>query len=222
MTYFTKEFSKFFTELADNNHKEWLDANRKRYEKEVKEPFSHFIEALIEKIAVQQPEMKVKAKDCIFRINRDIRFSKDKTPYKLNRSAFISVFGKKSGDFPGFYLDFSADKLLFGGGVYMPSKEGLFKIRQEIAYNLKAFAQLYKDSKFVEYYDQIQGDKNKILPPDFKDDALVEPLLYNKSLFFMAELSSAQLLSKELLSMTFEYYQVAQPINNFFSQALKD
>ena len=84
MGYFSPDYLDFFIELAANNHKDWFDLNRKRYEASVKKPFAQFTQALIDRIAVTNPSFQhVLAKDCIFRINRDIRFSADKTPYKL-------------------------------------------------------------------------------------------------------------------------------------------
>ena len=106
MSFFTSDYLEFFKELAANNHKEWFDANRKRYETSVKEPFKAFTQHLIDELAKKEPVFKdLKASDCIFRINRDIRFSKDKTPYKTMCSAVISPNGKKSSSIHGIYFD---------------------------------------------------------------------------------------------------------------------
>ena len=94
-TYFSPDFLQFFKELAANNHKEWFDENRKRYETVVKKPFEVFVQHAIDEMAKLDPRLsELDPKKCIFRINRDIRFSKDKAPYKLNRSAAISVGGR--------------------------------------------------------------------------------------------------------------------------------
>jgi uncharacterized protein (TIGR02453 family) len=90
MVYFEKDYFEFFKELAANNHKEWFDVNRSRYHSSVKEPFDKFIADLITEVHKIDKKIEIAPKDAIFRINRDIRFSKDKTPYKLNRSAIIS------------------------------------------------------------------------------------------------------------------------------------
>ena len=95
MSYFSEDFLRFFKELAGNNNKEWFDLNRKRYFKEVKDPFHHFIEDLIAAVQKEDSNVNIAPKDAIFRINRDVRFSKDKTPYKLQVSAIISKGGKK-------------------------------------------------------------------------------------------------------------------------------
>src|SRR5690606_4197407 len=97
MAYFTSDFIEFFKELAANNNKEWFDENRERYQKNVKIPFEKFVAALMAELKKDDPELTGDPKKAIFRINRDIRFAKDKTPYKLNRSAAISKYGKKDG-----------------------------------------------------------------------------------------------------------------------------
>ena len=114
MTDFSPDYLEFFKELAANNHKEWFDQNRKRYESVVRDPFKTFIGQLISEMSKSDPELDIEAKDAIFRINRDIRFSKDKTPYKLYNSALISPSGRKDKNNPGIYLEFSPEKL----GVY--------------------------------------------------------------------------------------------------------
>ena len=93
---FEKDFIDFFKELAQNNNKEWFDSNRKRYESSIKKPFKEFISKLISEIQLHDSEVLIEPKDAIFRINRDIRFSKDKTPYKLQTSAIVSAGGRKN------------------------------------------------------------------------------------------------------------------------------
>ena len=91
MAFFTPDFLQFFIELAPNNNKDWFDINRKRYENSVKEPFKKFVQQLIGELAKSNPAFEsLEAKDCIFRINRDVRFSKDKIPYKMMVSAVIA------------------------------------------------------------------------------------------------------------------------------------
>src|SRR5689334_10215404 len=130
--YFTKEFLDFFNKLEKNNNKEWFDRNKPTYENAVKNPFKKLVEDLIEQIRKHDKDLSTDAKESIFRINRDIRFSKDKTPYKTNVSANISKLGKRSPDHPGFYIQLGADMLMIGGGAYAPDKDQLKKIRDEI------------------------------------------------------------------------------------------
>src|SRR5688572_23573096 len=117
MPYFSTDFIKFFKDLAKNNSSEWFNENRKVYEKEVKKPFATFVEEMIGRIRTHEPQVKIKAADAIMRINKDIRFSKDKTPYNTHVAANISPFGKKDKSYPGFYFQFSADGIKIVGGA---------------------------------------------------------------------------------------------------------
>ena len=106
MKYFTSDFVEFFKDLAKNNQKEWFHENKKRYEASIKNPFTLFLKDLIAEIQKFDSELHIEPKDCILRINRDVRFSKDKTPYNLHYTAFISKGGKKDKSIPGFFLRF--------------------------------------------------------------------------------------------------------------------
>ncbi|MDZ7845517.1 MAG: DUF2461 domain-containing protein [Owenweeksia sp.] len=112
--YFTKDFLDFFKELAANNDKDWFDDNRQRYAISVKEPFKNFIGDLIENIRSEDPRVQISAKDAIFRINRDIRFSPNKAPYKLDRSAIISPAGRKDHSVPGYYISLGPEFIHMG------------------------------------------------------------------------------------------------------------
>ena len=100
MAYFTQDFIDFFQELSANNHREWFHANKKRYEQQVKVPFQSFVQLMIDRVQEVDRNVVLTPKDAIFRINRDIRFSADKTPYKTNVSAIISSGGKKDKNDP--------------------------------------------------------------------------------------------------------------------------
>jgi uncharacterized protein (TIGR02453 family) len=116
--FFTEDYRRFFMELAANNHKDWFDVNRKRYELSVKEPFQKFVQHLIVEFIKLDPSFSdLTPKDCIFRINRDIRFSPDKTPYKLYCSAVISPGGKKSRSLSGVYVELTPEHIRVYGGV---------------------------------------------------------------------------------------------------------
>ena len=132
MKYFNPAFFKFFDQLTKNNNKEWFDANRSIYEEEVKKPFRKLVEDLTEKLAKDLPEINREVSKSIFRINRDIRFSLDKSPYKNHLGAVFSRTGTKDLDYPGYYMHFGADEIMVGGGKYQVDKEQLAKIRQEI------------------------------------------------------------------------------------------
>jgi uncharacterized protein (TIGR02453 family) len=119
MSYFNSAFINFFKDLSENNSTEWFNENRKTYEKEVKKPFTDFVNEMIERIKEHEPEIEIKASDAITRINKDVRFSKDKIPYNTHVAANISKYGKKDKSYPGFYFQFSNEKILMAGGSYV-------------------------------------------------------------------------------------------------------
>ncbi|MDA0194085.1 MAG: DUF2461 domain-containing protein [Bacteroidetes bacterium] len=109
MAYFTSNFSDFFNDLSNNNNTDWFHANKKSYEKNVKDPFINFLTDLIDALHDIEGPIPHDAKGAMMRINKDIRFSKDKTPYKTQMSAIISAHGKKNMRLPGMYIQINND-----------------------------------------------------------------------------------------------------------------
>lgn len=221
MKFFNLDFIDFFKELAANNHKDWFDLNRKRYEHSVKKPFAAFTQHMINVIGTENPAFQdLLAKDCIFRINRDIRFSNDKTPYKSMCSAVIATGGKKSTAINGICFEFSAEHVRVYGGIYEIDKEDLKTLRYGIAENLEAFRNCYQHPDFVGLFGDIKGDKNKVLPPDLKGLIPVEPLLLNKQFYFYTTFPSETLLREDLDTLLLKAYHVGKPLEDFFNQLI--
>ena len=222
MAFFTADFLEFFIELAPNNNKDWFDLNRKRYESSVREPFRHFVQHLIDTLALTQPEFKgLEAKDCVFRINRDIRFSKDKTPYKMNVSAIISPNGKKSQAVNGVYFELGPEHVRVYGGVYEIDKDDLLAVREGIAANLDGFKAAYTDKQFVRTFKNIIGEKNKIIPKELRDAAEVEPLIFNKQWYFYAQFDAVDVLRDDLDQVILTCYEAGKPVESFFSKLIQ-
>ena len=222
MSFFTEDYLLFFQELAANNHKDWFDLNRKRYENSVKEPFKAFTQHLIDELAKKEPVFKdLKASDCIFRINRDIRFSKDKTPYKTMCSAVISPQGKKSSSIHGIYFELGPEHLRAFGGVYEIAKEELAALREGIADNLDEFKQLYTSTDFTKLYGYIHGEKNKKIDKDLQGSAAIEPLLYNKQFYFYTTFEAQTILNPKLDQLLLQCYEVGRPLEQFFNQFIQ-
>jgi len=222
MSFFTTDYLDFFKELAANNHKDWFDANRKRYETSVKEPFKAFTQHLIDELAKKEPVFKeLKASDCIFRINRDIRFSKDKTPYKTMCSAVISPNGKKSSSIHGIYFEFGPAHVRAYGGVYEIEKDDLYALREGIANNLPVFQKLYRAKEFNELFGEIHGEKNKKIDKDFQDAAALEPLLFNKQFYFYSTFDAERILDPALDQLLLKSYEVGRPLELFFNQFIQ-
>jgi uncharacterized protein (TIGR02453 family) len=221
MAHFDKNFINFFKQLSANNTGAWFNENRKTYEASVKEPFKAFVEEMITRIKKHQPEVNIGAADAIHRINKDIRFSKDKTPYNTHVSANISSQGKKSKEEPGFYFQLSPDKISIFGGAYMVEPASLQKIRAAIAKDPKGFATLYNDKEFKSKFGAIQGDKNKKIPDEFKAAVEKEPLIANKQFFYSADIKATAITKDDLADVLMEYYKAGKKMNDYLKKALK-
>jgi uncharacterized protein (TIGR02453 family) len=222
MPFFSQDYLLFFQELAANNHKDWFDLNRTRYEKSVKKPFQEFTQHIINLVAAKDEAFKdLLAKDCIFRINRDIRFSKDKTPYKLHCSAVVAEGGKKSRAINGIYFEFTPEHARVYGGIYEIEKDDLEEVREGIAAQIDTFQSLYNAPQFRKVYGEILGERNKILPQHLREAAEIEPLIFNKQWYFYAEFPAETILSDELDTLLLNCYEAGRPIEKFFNQFIQ-
>lgn len=214
---FTEDTFNFFNELKKNNTKEWFDQNRKWY-KEKKSEFAAFIDDLIaELLEFDHHLADVSAKDSIFRINRDVRFSNNKDPYKTNMGAYIAFGGRKS-DYAGYYFHLEPDNCFLGGGMYIPSTPVLRKIRQEIDYNATELKEIIEAPIFKKTFGEIQGDRLKTAPQGYPKDHPEIELLQLKSYFVMHPLTNEEVLSKNLLQTCIASYKVMFPFNKFLNE----
>lgn len=221
MAHFDPDFLEFFKELAPNNHKDWFDENRKRYHKVIKDPFYAFVDEMIPEIAkIDKTNYDIMPKDCVFRINRDIRFSKDKSPYKLKMSAVISPGGKKDKTYPGLYFEMGPEDFRIYGGVYQLDKDQLYDCRESIAKNLSKFNKIINEPKFKEVYGELNGDKNKIIPKEFKEAGEKQPLIYNKMWYYFTKLDPEVILQDDFKDILIENYKIGKPVKDFFEKAL--
>lgn len=221
MNYFTKDYLQFFKDLAPNNNKDWFDTNRKRYEESIREPFKVFVTDLIEEISKVDAEVQITQKESIFRINRDIRFSKDKTPYKLNNSALISKNGRKDKSYPGIYVELGPEMLGIYGGVFMPSTQQVEKIRNYIAANLNEFNAIIASQNFVDNYGELKGDKAKRIPKELKTIAEQQPLIYNKQWYYHANLAPEVIESNDLMPTILNHHKAAKNMREFLQKAIR-
>ncbi|HCN04127.1 MAG TPA: TIGR02453 family protein, partial [Bacteroidetes bacterium] len=159
-------------------------------------------------------------KDAMFRLHRDVRFSKDKSPYKTHVSAHISRGGRKDMAEPGLYIEIGADKGGLAGGVYMPDKEQLSTIRSWIAEHPKEFRSAVTSKAFVQAFGEIRGDRNKIVPAEFRDAAQQEPLISLKQFYYWKDLTPAFLASKDLAKKIVDLHNAAKPVRDVLRAAL--
>lgn len=216
MKYFSPDFLQFFKELAANNNKEWFDAHRKRYEIGVKKSMEVFVADALKAL---YKNVDVKPGECIFRINRDIRFSKDKTPYKLHASAVISNRGKKVEEVGGIYVELGPEKLALGGGAYQPDKEALLDIRDAIAAKPKEWLNALNHPDFKKYWGEIKGERNKVLPAEYKMLLKEVPTIANKQFYYWTELYPQIIVSDKLMDTVLEHYHAATAVRQFLERA---
>ena len=176
---------------------------------------------MITEISITDKVFKdLEAKDCIFRINRDIRFSSDKTPYKMYLGAVIAPEGKKSRAINGVYFEFGPEHMRVYGGVYEIDKVDLLTVREGIAANLDQFRKLYTDPAFQNVYGEIQGEKNKVLPKELKEAGEKEPLLFNKQWYFYAQFDPETILREDLDKIILDCFEAGKPVENFFNELI--
>ena len=220
MSYFTKDFITFFQDLKKNNQRDWFHAQKKRYEDSVKNPFHAFIGDLIKEIG-QHEQLHIESKDAILRINRDIRFSKDKTPYNTHVTAFVSQGGRKDKSIPGLFIRLSADMVGIMAGCYGPDKTQLADIRQALMDQPKAFDKIIHKKSFVEKFGELRGDKMKRIPKEYQEAAEHNPFILHKQFYVMAELDGSLIIESDFLKTVMDYYQEVRPFNAFLRDAIQ-
>lgn len=205
---------KFLGELKENNSKEWFDTNRKTYEN-LRKDWIILVDEIIAGIATFDPEIgTLKAKDCIFRINKDIRFSKDKSPYKTNFGASINIGGKKEF-LGGYYFHLAPEEIFIAGGTYMPSPPALAAIRQEIDYNLKEFKLLVEDKKVLKRFGKLDGEKLSRPPKGYDEENPAIDYLKLKSLVLVQHLTPEELKPNKILKTILSSFELMKPFNDF-------
>ncbi|MBE2231204.1 MAG: DUF2461 domain-containing protein [Chitinophagaceae bacterium] len=214
----------FLKNLKKNNSKEWFDKNRKNYEA-AKEDFAVFVQAVIGQFGKKDPSISgLKARDCMFRINRDVRFSKDKSPYKTNMGAYICSGGKKSV-LAGYYFHCEPGQAFLGGGLWMPQPAELAKLRQEIDYNFSDFKKIIRSKKFSTVYGDLSREAEYTLtrlPKGYEADNPAAEYLKLKSFVALTKLTDQDLCAKELLKKTVAAFDALQPLIYFINQGLTE
>ena len=213
---FTEAFYEFFIELSTNNQKSWFDSHRARYERDVKSLFSAFVASLLNKMAEVDPRFRgLDEKQCIFRINKDIRFSKDKTPYKLHCAAALQLGGKKEMGAGGLYIQIGPEHCGIYSGVYMPEKEELKRIRGLIAGDLKGFESVIRSEAFLKFFGTVKGEKNKRIDSVWTDAAAEQPLLYNKQFYVEHTVDAEDTLRGNFDEYVVEVWKASLGFNQF-------
>lgn len=213
---------RFLSGLKKNNNKPWFDGHRAQYEA-ARIDFSNFIQLVIE--VVQKSDTTITgltARDCLFRINRDIRFSKDKTPYKVAFGASIKRGGRKSG-FAGYYFHLEPGASFIGGGLWMPEAAALKNMRQEIDYNGEEFQGLLQEKKFKKIYGDLYkgGDISlSTMPKGYEKNNPAADYLRLKSFIAETKIGDEELTKSSLHKKTVAAFEALQPLLNFINRTV--
>lgn len=209
----------FLKKLEKNNNKEWFDKNRKVYEA-AKTDFEGFIMAVHAGLAKSEPAMAgQKAKDSIFRIFRDVRFGKDKTPYKSHFGAYMSRGGRKAPD-AGYYLHLEPGKSFLAGGIWMPEGPVVKKIRQEIDYNFKEFSTIINKAAFKKQFKKWEGEQLKTVPQGYAADNPAIEFLKMKSFIVSTPIDEKDMMSKTGVTKVVNVFAAMKPLVDFLNRAL--
>ena len=210
----------FLQDLKKNNNKEWFHANRSRYD-ESRAEFLAFIESVVSEIGLFDTDLgPVDAKKTLFRINRDIRFSKDKSPYKTNFGAFIIKGGKKSGN-AGYYFHLDPEGTFAGGGVYHPETHILKKVRQEIYGNPEEFITIITDRNFRDYFGDMYDDRLKTAPKGYPKEFEHMDLLQYKSYIVSRQFDTELVTGGGLVAETIRAFRLMHPMIRYINYALE-
>jgi uncharacterized protein (TIGR02453 family) len=209
----------FLTAIKCNNNRDWFIGNRPLY-LDAKDNFESFVQELINEIILFEPIMKgLEAKSCVYRINRDIRFSNDKSPYKSHFGAFMVRGGKKNGDkFAGYYFHIEPGKSITAGGAYMPPSPWLSAIREKISEKPVEFINIINTKDFIKYFGNIDGEKLKTAPKGYPSNHPNIEFLKLKSYLVVNEASDKLVLSNEFFDHILNVFKAMKPLNDYLNE----
>lgn len=206
----------FLTEIVENNNREWFALNKDRYET-AKADVLAFIDELIPVLSKIDPETQTEAKKCLMRIYRDIRFSKNKAPYKNNYGISFSIKGNKG---PEYYLHLQPGKSFFAGGYWMPEAADLKNIREEIDYNTSEFLEIIHAKSFVSQFKLSTEDSLKKAPKGYDPAHPQIELLKLKSYIATIPISDEELFKPTIVNHLKKAFEGVYPFVQFLKRAV--
>jgi uncharacterized protein (TIGR02453 family) len=218
----SKETLQFLDDLKANNNREWFLENKKRYDifkKNYQQLVSDFLDIM--KPLDSSLEM-LEVKNCIFRINRDIRFSKDKSPYKSHLGVWLSS-GAKGKNRSGYYVHIERDKSFIAGGFYSPEADDLKKVRKEIAFFHEDLIAILNEEKFKKEFGDFDRNESSVLknpPRGYEKDHPAIEFLKLKSFEASREFDISEVLNKDFVNIMSQKLIALKPLNEFINRAL--
>ncbi len=211
----------FMKRLKRNNNRPWFEKHKEEYESVVKLPMQSLIVALQPHFERFAPEFDIHPKRSLFRIYRDVRFSKDKTPYKTHAAAHFVLRGKPKGvEGSGYYLHIEPGEVFLGGGVYMPDGEQLKKIRKAIANQPERFLSIIGEKKFKRTFGKLQGEKLQRVPQGYEPDHPMAECLKYKQFFVWVEWPENACFKEGFANDVARVFESAAPMVNFLNAAM--
>jgi len=210
----------FLKAISKNNNREWFEKNKPKY-LIAKTHFEDFLEGFHKELLTFDESLAgLNPRKMGFRIYRDVRFSKDKRPYKMNMGAGFSEHGKMDQE-PGYYIHIEPGKSFIAGGLYMPEADKLSKIRQEIDYNTDVFLKILNDRKFKKLFPSLDDfDKLKTAPKGYPKDHPYIDLLKHKSYVVSHYFTDKEVLEKKFVKNAATVAKTLKPLNDFLRAAI--
>lgn len=200
---------KFVAALKRNNHREWFQAHRADFEV-ARTQFENYVAALIAELSRTEPLAGLSPRDCIFRLNRDLRFTKDKTPYKPYMSAYIAPGGRKSRRM-GYYVHLEPGNAMLAGGLHEPEPQQLAAWRAAIHRNPRPLKKIIAGAAFRRYFGEVQGERLKTVPRGYPKDHPEADLLRLKSVTVIRHIAEADVASPAFLSESLATFRAIRP-----------
>jgi uncharacterized protein (TIGR02453 family) len=217
----SKESVQFLVDLSANNNKPWFDLNRKRYEV-MKADYIGLAEKILTGMRPHEPGLEfVTPKDCTFRINRDIRFSKDKSPYKTNLGIALHPGGKRMAS-AAYYLHIERGNSFLGGGLWMPEPAILAKVRKEIHYFFDDLKEILGEKKFKSTYGDLSDAEGKLArpPKGYEADNPAIEYLKLKSFTVGRSIADKHIIDPSYVNQVLEDFRTIQPLLAFINRGI--
>lgn len=216
----SKETLNFLSDLQLNNNRDWFTENKELYTNAQQNMISFIENLMAEMGSFDEDILKTDAKKTLFRIYRDVRFSKDKSPYKTNMGASLGM-GKGSQK-AGYYLHVEPGKSFLASGIYMPESSALKTIRKEISLYAEDFLKIVNDKNFKKLFKELdQEDQLKKIPQGFEKDDPMAEFLKLKNFIIVYALKDEDLTKKDAAKKFADIFETAKPLNDFLNRALE-
>jgi uncharacterized protein (TIGR02453 family) len=210
----------FLRKLRRNNHREWFLKNKQAYEEYVRQPMIELVNALAPEFATFAPEIVASPKASLYRIYRDTRFSKDKSPYKTHVAAGFSHRGLEKNQGAGFYLHITPSEFLIGGGLYRPETEDLAAVRHHIALHHKRLTTILNARPFRRLFDGISGEQLSRVPRGFPADHAAADFLRRKQFLASRVLPAETVATPQFGSIVLETFRALHPLLQFLNEPI--